>query len=145
MVDVIITFTIINITFETLIKRSWRKVSGMLMMTLLICYHGFLSDTKYFSLDLRCFVSWPFLAPWQNASFSQIKENLWNILALLSIVFVPNTNRYVPTGQLIYIFPFRANLYAFFSCGFIFYLLVIFFSQTHKQIKSCDVCSTVPV
>ena len=47
-----------------------------------------------------------------------------NILALLSIVFVPNANHYVPTGQVIYIFSFRAYLYAFFSCGFVIFLYI---------------------
>ena len=44
-----------------------------------------------------------------------------NILALLSIVFVPNANHYVPTAQVIFIFAFRAYLYAFFSCGFVIF------------------------
>ena len=38
----------------------------------------------------------------------------YNIFALLSIVFVPNANHYVSTGQAIYTFSFRAYLYAFF-------------------------------
>ena len=38
----------------------------------------------------------------------------YNILVLLSIVFVPNADHYVPTGQAIYIFSFRAYLYASF-------------------------------
>ena len=44
-----------------------------------------------------------------------------NILALLSIVSIPYANHEIPTGQVIYIFYFRAYLYAFFSYGFVIF------------------------
>lgn len=60
--------------------------------------------------------------PAPTSNIERIRRNRLyhcNILSLLSIVFVPNANNCVPTGQVIFIFAFRAYLYAFFSYGFV--------------------------
>ena len=195
MVDVIFTFTIINITFETLIKRSWRKVSGMLMMTLLICYHGFLSDTKYFRqfrFALFCFMT--FSCPITKCFFFTKKRKPVEHSCVAFCCFRSQCKSLCPYGSILHLhrlalgkvpfwlvavfayvasyttslfrnitpsrlhfargkdshnwftFSLFARIYTPSLAAALFSICLSFLlSQTHKQIKSCDVWSTVPV